>query len=289
MSKSRIRTGCLGAVMLLAGVIVLATALVFFQGRRTPAGKPDYVALGSSYAAGVGLGPLQKGSPLVCARTSNGYPQQLARMRGLTIVDMTCAGATTTHVLEGGQFFQGPQIRVVDRDTRLVTITAGGNDIGYVGDLTALALRKQTSLLGGMVRSLSKAPDASRERDYARLQADIEAALAAIHARAPQATVVVATYPTILPPTGTCAVLALTEAEADAMREVADRLAATTRAAAANGGAMLVDMHSLGAAHNACSAEPWTRGWGGTTGARFHPTRLGAQATAKAIAERLGA
>jgi len=52
---------------------------------------------------------------------------------------------------------------------------------------------------------------------------------------------------------------------------------------------VLVDMHTLGADHNACSAQPWTRGWGGRTGARFHPTRLGAEATARAIAERLGA
>ena len=68
------------------------------------------------------------------------------------------------------------------------------------------------------------------------------------------------------------------------MREVEDELAAKTRSAAAGAGATVVDMHMLGASHNACSTSPWTRGWGSITQAPFHPTLLGAQATADAIA-----
>jgi lysophospholipase L1-like esterase len=268
-------------------LIAAVIAFAWSQGQRTPEGRPRYVALGSSFAAGAGLGPLQKDSPLLCARSVNGYPQQLARMRRLSIVDMSCGGAVTKHILRGGQFFQGPQLRVIDADTRLVTITTGGNDVGYVGDLSLLALRKSGTPFGWLARTLWKGPTPPAGRDYARLRDELLATLAAVRARAPKATIVVATYPTILPPAGTCPRLALSAAEADLMRRVADRLAATTRAAAEQGGTVVVDMHGLGGEHNACSASPWTRGWTNGGPAPFHPTLEGAAATAQAISNAL--
>jgi lysophospholipase L1-like esterase len=54
---------------------------------------------------------------------------------------MSCGGAVTRHLLHGGQYFQGPQIRTITRGTRLVTLTIGGNDVGYVADLSMLAAR----------------------------------------------------------------------------------------------------------------------------------------------------
>jgi len=271
----------IGLVLLALFVATIAGA--WWQGRQTPTGRPDYVALGSSFAAGAGLGKLEAGSPLLCARSVDGYPQQLARMRGLAIVDMSCGGAVTRHLLRGGQYFQGPQIRVIDARTRLVTITVGGNDIGYIGDLSLLAARKAHSPFGWLVRTFWKGPKAPTGRDYAGVQAELAATLRAIHARAPGATVVVATYPTILPPTGTCDLLGLSADEAAAMRQVGDQLAAITRTAAEQGGAILVDMNALGAAHHACSAAPWTRGWRNGGAAPFHPTLAGATATAEAV------
>ena len=108
-----------------------------------------------------------------------------------------------------------------------------------------------------------------------------------IHARAPDATVIVATYPTVLPPAGTCARLGFSEADAATMRQGGNQLAAVTRSAAAEGHAKLVDMNVLGAQHNACSSTPWTAGWANATLAPFHPTMLGAKATAEAISASL--
>jgi hypothetical protein len=107
--------------------------------------------------------------------------------------------------------------------------------------------------------------------------------LAQIKQRAPQARIIVVTYPTILPETGTCAKLGLTEAEADQMRVVGDKLAEQTLAVAQEASAIAVDMHKLGVAHDACSAEPWINGWHNTSGTAFHPTMAGAKATAAAI------
>jgi lysophospholipase L1-like esterase len=266
------------------GLLVTGLMVVLYQARRTPSGPADYVALGSSFAAGPGLGQLQDGSPLLCARTVGSYPQQLARSLELAIVDMSCGGATTNHLLLGGQFFQGPQVRVINRETRLVTITIGGNDIGYVGDLSMLASRNSGSFFGRLAKLLWTGPKQPGERDYERLHRELSLLLRTIHARAPKAIVVVATYPAIVPQAGTCPRLGLSSAEAKLMREVSHRLAATTRDTAREGNAVLVDMHELGARHHACSSDPWTSGWTNGGIAPFHPTRRGAQATAAAIA-----
>lgn len=82
-----------------------------------------------------GLFHREPGSPILCQRSDNGYPPRLARKLGLPLVDMTCSGSVTKHVLVGGQYFQGAQIRTLSAKTRLVTLTAGGNDVGFVRDL----------------------------------------------------------------------------------------------------------------------------------------------------------
>lgn len=281
--------GCAFSALALIALTLIALGVAIYQGRQTPTGTPIYVALGSSYAAGAGLGALQSGSPLLCARSVAGYPQQLAHILKLPIVDMACGGAVTAHLLNGGQYFQGPQIRTIDARTRLVTITAGGNDVGLVGDLSLSAQRRSDGVAGWLTRALWSGPRAVNARDYGKLQHELTDLIRAVRARAPHAVIVVATYPAILPPQGTCPQVRLSNAEADLMRQVEQQLAATTAAATAQGGAMLVDMHALGAAHNACSAVPWTHGWAKLSEAPFHPTLAGAKATAAAITTALRA
>src|SRR5690606_10476488 len=94
----------------------------------------EYVALGSSYAAGAGIGPLQAGSPDRCQRTTNNYASLLAKRLGLQLTDVSCGGAKTEHLL--GPWNELPaQLDAVTGTTRLVTVTVGGNDIDYMGVL----------------------------------------------------------------------------------------------------------------------------------------------------------
>jgi lysophospholipase L1-like esterase len=287
MARRWIKRGCLGLLMIAVLLVIAGVALVYVQAQRTPKGESEYVALGSSFAAGAGLGDLQRGSPFPCARSVNGYPQRLARMLGLSILDMSCGGAVTKHLLHGGQFFQGPQIRAIGKNTKLVTITIGGNDVGYVGDLSMLAARNSGSIFGRLVRLFWDGPKRMEERGFDKLGGELEQLTRAVRSRAPQAKILLATYPTILPPSGICARLSLSPSEADAMRAVGDRLARVTAKAATKGGAILADMHKLGAAHNACSPAPWVNGWTNGGIAPFHPTQQGADATARAIAQAL--
>lgn len=283
-----LKLGCIGGLgfSLLAAILLLV--LLFYQGKRRPSGNAQYVSMGSSFAAGIGLGPRAPGSPIACMRTVNSYPPQLARMLNLRLVDVSCSGATTENVLRGGQYFQAAQLDALGRDTKLVTITSGGNDIHYVGDLSFIAARNAPSFYGWLMRRLWSGPLQPGQRDYAKVRRDLVAFVAEVQRRSPDALVVIVTYSAILPPSGTCSRLNLSAEEARDMRDVAEQLADATRAAASDSGAALVDMQRLGIDHHACSAAPWVNGWIDAQGTRFHPNLLGARATAEAVAKAVG-
>lgn len=238
-----VRKGCLGLLAIILVLAFTAFAIVLYQGKREPEGNPQYVALGSSFAAGAGLGALQDGSPYLCARSTGGYPQKLAKSLNLSIVDRTCGGAITDHVLYGGQFFQNPQVESIGADTRLVTVTVGGNDIGYVGDLSMLAARQTDSLFGRTTRQLWSGPTPSKDRGYGELETELEELFRTIRKKAPAATLVVASYPAIVPEDATCPAIAMTAAEAVVMHDVGDQLSELTRRAAEKTEAVFVDMN----------------------------------------------
>jgi lysophospholipase L1-like esterase len=269
--------------------LVLAILLIaFYQGKRKPIVGSEYVALGSSFAAGLGLGMREPASPYICQRSLNGYPRQLARLMKLSLTDMTCSGALVTHVLYGGQFFQGPQIEAIGPGTKLVTITAGGNDVSYVGDLMAMAYRKRGGFIGFVVGFFWKGAKPIDDRKFERLREDLLATLHEIGRRAPTARIVVVTYPDILPPSGTCAQIGIASVEADLMRQVGSRLAEVTRDTVRKSGVTLVDAALLSDGHDACSVSPWVNGSSAKNGAPFHPNFAGAQAIAEHVAGVLG-
>jgi lysophospholipase L1-like esterase len=200
---------------------------------------------------------------------------------------MTCSGSTTEHILRGGQLFLGPQLDALGTATKLVTITSGGNDVGYTGDLMARsgAMGRLGKWWHGVVR-----PAASRP--YGRVTETLEKIVAEIRKRAPHAEILIINYPSILPTEGTCAGLGITAGQAQISREVARRLADATRLAADRAGVTLVDMAEHSARNHACSDKPWVYGQSGKgtppgEGAAFHPNAEGAAATADRIASTL--
>lgn len=275
------------ALLSLLGLALLLLAVLVYQGRRHPSGNPEYVALGSSFAAGFGLGKMAPKSPIICFRSVNGYPQQLARKLGLPLVDMSCSGSTADDILTGGQFFQGPQLAAVGPATLLVTLTSGGNDISYIGDLIAMSYGDRGDLKRWAVSLVYRAPHSAAQRNIPRVEAELRAIIRTARRRAPKARIVVATYPAVLPAHGTCPALGLTATQAVLMRGVADQLAQATRTAARAQKAILVDMAKIGAAHDACSRDPWANGARPRAGKPFHPTLAGATATAEHIARAL--
>jgi hypothetical protein len=105
-----------------------------------------YVALGSSMAAGPGIRPRAPGAPFRSGRSARNYAHLVAEQLNLDLVDVTFSGAATAHVLAERQRGAPPQIRALDGSEELVTITIGGNDVGYV------PLLRVSALLGSIAR-----------------------------------------------------------------------------------------------------------------------------------------
>lgn len=92
------------------------------------------VALGSSFAAGPGIDPIVDRSAL---RSGRDYPHLLAERLGAELTDLTVSGATTATILDRPQrtvrgCWFPPQADGIPADADLGTITAGGNDLGYM-------------------------------------------------------------------------------------------------------------------------------------------------------------
>jgi hypothetical protein len=141
-----------------------------------------YDALGDSFAAGVGLPSKSDAASAACGRSNLSYPKLLNGLPTLKKMDfVACTGATVADVL-------GDQLGAVDASTRTVTLTIGGNDVGFSG-LTCLSANACD--LGQL--------NAVAEAGLAQLggtgPASLAVLLGAIRAKAPQADVFVTGYP----------------------------------------------------------------------------------------------
>ncbi len=246
-----------------------------------------YVALGSSMAAGPGIRPRAAGAPWGSGRSARNYPHLVARRCGLELVDVTFSGATTAHVLTDRQRGAPPQITALNGSESLVTITIGGNDVGYIPLLMAAALPRpfrRLPLLGARISELLDTDARNRALD-----AVFESLCAVGHAareRAPRARVMFVDYLTVLPPAGTPAA-PLSGADADLGRHMAATLERLTADAASATGCEVVRAAAASREHHAWSAEPWTTRPGVPLPGRaapLHPNAAGMRAVAELVA-----
>ena len=169
-----------------------------------PLDMSRYVALGSSMAAGPGIGPTAAGAPFRAGRSARNYPHLVAERLGHHLVDVTYSGATTANVLTDSQHGAPPQIDALDGSEDLVTVTIGGNDVGYVQFLFAAGLPRlvrSLPLLGGRLREQLD-PDA-RDRALVVVAESLKEVGRALRERSPAARVLFVDYLTLLPPAGT--------------------------------------------------------------------------------------
>lgn len=261
--------------------LVLSACATLPPTQPIPAGA-RYVAMGSSFAAGPGIPSYYETPATPCARSTGNYAHVIASRHTLSLTDVTCSGGTTAH-LTGLRETIPPQLDALSADTRLVTITIGGNDLNYIGRLSAAGCRA----LATQEQDKQKCPNplAPDEAAYAALATRMDNIAKDVRRRAPQARLVFVDYLTILPATGVCVATPLLPTEADALRETAGRLAAITAKAASDNGADILKASDLSAGHSACSADPWMNGYpvpsgGGTP---YHPNAKGMAAVADAL------
>ncbi|MEV7976453.1 SGNH/GDSL hydrolase family protein [Streptomyces sp. NPDC086519] len=244
----------------------VAGALLAFAGMAgmmsTPAQAAtgqEYVALGDSYASGVGADYYDSASG-DCKRSTLDYPALWAAAHsGYTLTDVSCSGATIGDVRD-------KQLSALSTGTDLVTLTVGGNDAQFSSVVQA-CLTQSDSYCGTATLWMS---------DYARNQmvTDLVGLYKDIKAKAPNARIIVLGYPQALSLTGTCPVIDLDTAKRTAMNGLADALADGTKAAAAAESVEFIDMRATFQGHGACGSDPWINNLSAGT-AVFHPTLTG--------------
>ncbi len=248
-----------------------------------------YVAMGSSFAAGPGIPDYYEATHAPCYRSTQNYAHQLAARLHLNLTDVSCSGATTAH-LTGPRGAVPPQLDALTSDTRLVTVTIGGNDLGYIGGLTnasCAGLMAET----GVEANCAPMTAPPAEKTYAELAARLDAIAKEIRHRAPEAQLVFVDYLAVLPEAGTCPAAPLDAFQADGARYTASRLAEITRTVAGQNNASIIAASEFSKAHNACGADPWMHGYPRpgvpVAGALYHPNAKGMTAVADALEKLL--
>jgi lysophospholipase L1-like esterase len=255
-----------------------------------------YVSLGDSYAAGP-LIPLQTGRPAGCLRSNRNYPALVARTLGVAEHrDVSCSGATTDDFSAPQKTPLGTnaaQLDALSADVDLVTLTIGGNDVGFGEIVRECAKRSPRAPHGSACKDFYTA--GGRDQLAERIAAaapKVAAALGATADRAPDALVVVVGYPTILPDEGPGCfpVVPLSPGDVAYLRETEKRLNAMIEGEARDADVEFVDTYTPTIGHDACTppGTKWVEGLLPTApAAPVHPNALGMTAMAAAVAAEL--
>lgn len=244
-------------------------------------GAVHYVALGDSFAAGPLIPDHVEGSGL-CLRSDHGYPPLLAKkLKVRSVRNVSCAGAKIADV-------SGSQLGAVTKKTTLVTVSAGGNDIGYSRIALACLALGITDPHGAPCEKIfvRHGKDALRARIDAT-GPKIAKLLKRIHARAPHAQVVVVGYLRMLPTFGPRCFPSVPVADGDVayLAGVEKDLNAMLAARAGANDATYIADYAPG--HDMCEhGHKWVEGiFPSRPAAPVHPNAAGMRATATAIAQ----
>lgn len=249
------------AVRLLA-VFAVAVGLVVGGAPAYAAPADSYVALGDSYAAGQGAGSYLDTR---CYVSSKGYPALIDADSNIDLVARpACSDNSTADVIS-------QQIPQVPTTATRVTLTAGGNDVGFGKVMQNCFVLVYAPLC---TRALSAAEAMVQNGTIA---SRIAATVNAIRAKAPQAKIIVTGYPRLFEPT-------VTRPYAQRVNASTGMLNAAIRAGAQSAGAVFVDVEGAFAGHGIGSSSPWINNWSWlNTSAGFHPNASGYVAYANQI------
>ena len=246
------------AVSSLAAITVLALAGVATPSAHAAAAGTGYAALGDSYSSGVGAGAYIDGSG-DCKRSNNAYPVLWNKAHpAADFAFAACSGATTGDVLAN-------QLSVLNDTTSLVTISIGGNDVGFPDII-------KTCVLGG---DKECADAVAKGETYARdtLPAALDDTYARIREHAPSADLVVLGYPRLFE-LGGC-FLGLSESKRKVLNGASDTLTGIISGRAAAAGGRFADVRDEFAGHGVCASDAWLHGVTLPVGDSYHPTDAG--------------
>ncbi|MFJ5973214.1 SGNH/GDSL hydrolase family protein [Streptomyces sp. NPDC093060] len=284
-ARGRRRTAALGAALGGCALVAASTVPAAAHGRDL-----TYVSLGDSYTSGPAI-PHQTDAN--CARSDHNYPSLVAAQREATVFkDVSCAGATTNEMWKP-QGTNAPQLDALGRDTDLVTVQIGGNDVGFgsiIGTCARLGAQDPTG--NPCERSYKAGGYDQLALTVLETAPKIDRVLRAVHARAPHARVVLVGYPDLLPDDGSGCFPSVPFAQGDFpyLRDTEKRLNLMLRLVAAWNRAEYVDTYGPTVGHDMCKApaDRWIEPLQpASPAAPAHPNAKGEAAMAQAVLDRL--
>lgn len=244
--------------------LALATGSLFALAPAPSASAPapdEYVALGDSYSSGNGT--FAADLNVLCYRSSHAYPHLVAQARpGTRLVFAACHGAKTEDIVDS-------QRESLSAQTDYVTLTVGGNDIGFAGLIA--------NCLSGTDAACARAIEEAEGKVARELPGRLDRAYVAVRDGAPNARdVVVLGYARFFGPDVSCrAAGGVTPELAGRLNRLADDLDAVIRDRATAAG--FTYQHSTGrfTGHDVCAAVPYLNGTSISVADGWHPTRAG--------------
>lgn len=249
---------CISAVIATLTLPLFTPAATAGPTQESAAETVEYVAMGDSYASGVGTGHYNPESG-ECSRGPLAYPSLLTRRHQPDVFDfVACGGATTPDVRRN-------QVGALDPGTDVVTISIGGNDAGFGEVMTKCSL--------GGDRTCDSAVSEAEAFATDRLPSLLTDTYADIASAAPSAEVFVVGYPRLFE-SGPC-LEPFSEYERRRLNEAATTLNEVVADQATAAGFEFLDVVAGFTGHGVCAAEPWINGLSYPIQESFHPNAAG--------------
>ena len=249
------------------------------------------VALGDSYTAG-GLLPLTpQAKPAGCLRSTKAYPVLVAHALGAPLIDVACTSAGVKDMTGPQRTYQGTnaaQLSALAPDDRIVLLTLGGDDLGFLNVLKECMKLSFTRPWGSPCEAHYTEGGTDQIVAAAATEAPkIAQVLTAVAARAPRARIVVVGYPDMFPQSGGCwPAVPITNGDIAYLRGIEVRANAMLAAAAKAAGATFVNTYAPTTGHDFCRPESVRDVEGllpGSLALPFHPNARGQQVMADAV------
>ncbi len=220
----------------------------------------NYVALGDSYASGLGAGSYTSESGS-CKRSTNAYAYLWKNAHAPSSFSfVACSGARTGDVLNN-------QLSTLSSATTLVSISVGGNDAGFASTMQTCVLDSESACLNAVATAKNYATST--------LPGKLDQVYSAIHAKAPNARVVVLGYPHLYKVGGSC-IFGIGDTKRAAINGAADVLDDVIAKRAANAGFAFGDVRSIFREHEICgSSTTWLNSTTLPVEESYHPKASG--------------
>jgi len=258
----------------IAGLISAAAlgAAILVSPGTAYAAAPDYVALGDSYASGVGTRTYIADSGS-CQRSVKAYPYVDATRIGANLSFVACSGARVADVTN-------KQLSALNSGIELVTVQVGGNDAGFSSVITECA---KPSWLGDCTSAVNSAKSIINNTLPGRLNG----LYGSIKSKSPSAHVVVVGYPRLFNGTDCNAGTFFSPDEMTKLNATADLLNSKTSAAASAAGFSFVNPTSQFIGHAVCGSPEWINGLSNPVSESYHPNTTGQTAYAGLVENAL--